>query len=90
VSGANAGMHLVVWLRDLPAAQVGAIARAAAEVGVGIYPVSAFYDAPPARAGLLLGYAALEERDIRIGVERLARLLAARDRRKPGRHRKAM
>jgi GntR family transcriptional regulator/MocR family aminotransferase len=78
VCGANAGMHLVVWLRDLPAAQVGALARAAAAAGVGIYPVSPFYEAPPARAGLLLGYAALDEREIRVGVERLARLLSRR------------
>ena len=78
VCGANAGMHLVAWLRDVPAAQVGALCRAAAEVGVGLYPVSPFYDAPPPRAGLLLGYAALEERDIRIGVERLARLVSQR------------
>jgi GntR family transcriptional regulator/MocR family aminotransferase len=77
VSGANAGMHVVVWLRDVPAAQVGALARAAAASGVGIYPVSSFYETPPPRAGLLLGYAALDEREIRTGVERLARLLAA-------------
>ncbi|MBX3023519.1 PLP-dependent aminotransferase family protein [bacterium] len=78
VAGANAGMHLVVWLRDVPATRIGALARAAAEVGVGIYSVSPFYATPPARAGLLLGYAALDERDIRLGVERLARLIAHR------------
>ena len=82
VCGANAGMHLVVWLRDVPAAQVGALARAAAEAGVGIYPVSPFYDTPPARAGLRLGYAALDEREIRAGVARLAALLGTA---KPGR-----
>ena len=60
VCGANAGMHLVAWLRDVPAAQIGALCRAAAEVGVGLYPVSPFYDVPPPRAGLLLGYAALD------------------------------
>ena len=75
VSGANAGMHLVVWLRDVPAAQVGTLARAAAAAGVGIYPVSPFYDAPPPRAGLLLGYAALDEPEIRAGVAALAALL---------------
>lgn len=84
--GANAGMHLVAWLRGVPATQVGALARAAAAVGVGIYPVSAYYETPPSRAGLLLGYAALEERDIRAGVKRLAGLLPAatsRRRRRP-------
>ena len=81
VCGANAGMHVVAWLRGVPAAQVGALARAAAEVGVGIYPVSAYYETPPSRAGLLLGYAALAERDIRAGVKRLAGLLKSRRRR---------
>jgi len=53
---------------------------------VGIDPVSAYYETPPSRAGLLLGYAALEERDIRAGVKRLAGLLPAgraRRRRRP-------
>jgi DNA-binding transcriptional MocR family regulator len=50
VCGANAGMHSWRWLRDVPAAQVGALCRAAAEVGVGLYPVSPFYEAPPPRA----------------------------------------
>jgi hypothetical protein len=66
-------------------AQAGALCRAAAEVGVGLYPVSPFYEAPPPRAGLLLGYAALDERDIRIGVERLARLVSQRRDKRIGR-----
>lgn len=87
VSGANAGMHLVVWLRDVLAPQLGALVRAAADAGIGIYPVSAYYDAPPPRAGLLLGYAALDEREIRIGIERLAQLLGSGGRRGPRRSR---
>lgn len=54
----------------------GVRATSSAAVGVGIYSVSPFYDAAPPRAGLLLGYAALDERDIRLGIERLARLIA--------------
>lgn len=45
---------------------------------MGIDPVSAYYETPPSRAGLLLGYAALEGRDIRAGVRRLAELLPRR------------
>ena len=47
----------------------------AARAGVGIYPVAPFYTAPPRRAGLLFGYAALTEAEIRAGVRRLADVL---------------
>ena len=44
----------------------------------GIYGVSGFYDRPDdpsRRAGLVLGYAALDEAQIEAGVERLAGVL---------------
>ena len=50
------------------------VARAA-RAGVGIYSVAPFYAEPPRRAGLLFGYAALTEGEIRAGVRRLAELL---------------
>jgi GntR family transcriptional regulator/MocR family aminotransferase len=77
VSGANAGLHLVVWLRDVPGRSAGAIARRAADAGVGIYPIAPYYtSAPPGRAGFILGYSALAVRDIRAGVARLAGVLS--------------
>jgi DNA-binding transcriptional MocR family regulator len=42
---------------------------------VGIYSVAPSYAAPPRRASLLFGYAALTEGEIRAGVRRLAELL---------------
>jgi len=72
ISGANAGLHVLLWLRGVPAGRVDAIRRKAAGLGVGVYPVAPFYLKPPRRAGLILGYASLTEEEIRAGVERLA------------------
>jgi GntR family transcriptional regulator/MocR family aminotransferase len=75
ISGANAGVHLLVWLKDVAPMQLHYVIDAAARVGVGLYPVTPYYLAPPPRAGLLLGYAAMTEQAIRAGIQRLARVL---------------
>ena len=77
IAGENTGVHLVVWLNDVPPRELGALIARAARAGVGIYPVAPFYAEPPRRAGLLFGYAALTEGEIRAGVRRLADLLQA-------------
>jgi GntR family transcriptional regulator / MocR family aminotransferase len=75
VAGANAGVHLVVWITGLSAhAMPRLVARAAAD-GVGVYPVAPYYLRPPARQGLILGYASLDEEKIRAGIRRLRRAL---------------
>jgi GntR family transcriptional regulator/MocR family aminotransferase len=78
VSGANAGVHLLLWLRDVPPSQVGGVIEEAARVGVGLYPVTPYYIEPPQRAGLLLGYAPMTEAEIRAGVRGLATVLDRR------------
>jgi GntR family transcriptional regulator/MocR family aminotransferase len=75
VSGANAGMHLLVWLRDVMPHQVDRLIERAAYAGVGLYSVSPYYLEPPRRAGLLLGYAAMTEAEIRAGIRRFAAVL---------------
>jgi GntR family transcriptional regulator / MocR family aminotransferase len=75
VSGANAGVHLLVWLRDVAPQQLSAFIDCAARAGVGLYSVTPYYLMPPPRAGLLLGYAALTTEEIRAGVQRLAAVL---------------
>jgi GntR family transcriptional regulator/MocR family aminotransferase len=45
---------------------------AAAERGVGVYPVAPYFATPPPRAGLLLGYASVDEDAIGEGIARLA------------------
>jgi len=47
------------------------------------YPAAPFYAEPPAHAELLLGYASLEEAQIRAGIRELRRAL---DGLRPGRH----
>lgn len=75
VQGENAGIHVIAWLRDVGVEEVDALVERARSEGVGIYPVAPYYLDPPDRAGLLLGYTSLSERDIRAGVARLAKVL---------------
>ena len=80
LAGTEAGLHIVVWLNGIPrAAEEGLVLRAA-EIGLGIYPISPLYDrtgpAPrPDCAGLVLGYAALTAASIEKGGELLAELV---------------
>jgi len=84
VSGTDAGLHVLLWLPDLPASEATAFRHRCREAGVGIYPVAPYYREPPDRAGYVLGYAALDEERIREGVARLAECLsAALTRRRP-------
>jgi GntR family transcriptional regulator/MocR family aminotransferase len=73
IGGSGSGLHLMVWLE--PGQEAAAVARAAAAVGVGVYPVGQFRQAGPGRPGLLLGYAALDVEQIRTGLTRLAAVL---------------
>jgi GntR family transcriptional regulator/MocR family aminotransferase len=75
IAGENTGVHLVVWLNDVRPRELDALIARAARAGVGIYSVTPYYAEPPRCAGLLFGYAALTEAEIRAGVRRLAELL---------------
>lgn len=84
VSGANAGVHLLLWLKDLHPREVPSLVDRAADHGVRVYPANPYYLAEPERAGLLLGYASMGERQIRSGIERLAGALAEHRERRRG------
>ena len=75
IAGENTGVHLVVWLNDVRPRELNALVARAARAGVGVYSVAPYYAQPPRRAGLLFGYAALTEGEIRAGTRRLAQLL---------------
>ena len=76
VSGSDAGLHLLMWIRGMRAGtSLDGLIKRAAGAGVGIYPIAPYYLTPPRQAGLFLGYAGLDESRIRIGVERLATVL---------------
>lgn len=82
IDGAAAGLHVVVWFRDLPATSEATLIDAALAKGVGIYPVSSLFDQRrqarqhrPDVVGLVMGYAALEARQIERGCELLAQVV---------------
>ncbi|WP_102324776.1 MocR-like pyridoxine biosynthesis transcription factor PdxR [Komagataeibacter saccharivorans] len=81
IEGADAGLHVVVWLRDLPATVEAELMARGRQKGIGLYPVSPLYDPArpedaPACAGLIMGYAALDDRQIRQGVGMLAEVVS--------------
>jgi GntR family transcriptional regulator/MocR family aminotransferase len=77
ILGANAGLHVLLRLEDVSAREVSRLRAACRERGVAVYPAAPFYARPPARAELLLGYAALGEGEIRQAVRRLREALDA-------------
>ncbi|TPG58466.1 PLP-dependent aminotransferase family protein [Roseomonas nepalensis] len=81
VVGAEAGLHAVAWLHGVPRDREDALVARAREAGLGVYPVGPLY-APgeadrPGVAGLVIGYASLDARAIRRGVEVLGDVVRA-------------
>lgn len=87
VLGANAGLHVMLRLRDVPLAREAELIAAAERAGVRVYSPRLFYQAPRQRpeAELILGYASLTLEQIRSGIERLTGVLGefARKRSRP-------
>jgi GntR family transcriptional regulator/MocR family aminotransferase len=75
VCGANAGLHLLAWLKGRDGGMIKEVSHKAQMAGVGFYPVDPFYLKSPARTGIVLGYAPLREHEIREGIRRLAKAL---------------
>ena len=75
VCGANAGLHVLVWLRGRDGGVIDAVSDKARRAGVGLYSVRPYYLRPPDRTGVLLGYGPLSEREVRDGIKRLASAL---------------
>jgi len=59
VTGANAGIHVLVWLRKRR--RIETIIRSAESRGVGLYPAALYFHAAPKRQGFLFGYGTLDE-----------------------------
>ena len=81
VVGSDAGLHVVVWVNDVPQAEENALAARAQAAGLGLYGISPLYvDARssnrPNIAGFVMGYASLDEAKIVEGVRRFASVLA--------------
>jgi GntR family transcriptional regulator/MocR family aminotransferase len=75
ICGANAGLHVFAWVKGKNGGPIRDASERAEEAGVGLYTADPFHAKPPGRTGLLLGYSALRERDIRDGIRRLAAAL---------------
>jgi GntR family transcriptional regulator / MocR family aminotransferase len=73
VAPAKAGMHLIGWLPR--GVSDGEVSRRAAEAGLNLAPISAYCINQKLRGGLLLGYTAYDEKHIRQGIKKLARVL---------------
>ncbi|SDR63731.1 transcriptional regulator, GntR family [Rhizobiales bacterium GAS113] len=76
IEGADAGLHVVVWFRDLPRSLEARLVEEARRAGVGIHSVSPLYDREADkkqadRVGLVMGYSALSTRQIEKGVQLL-------------------
>ena len=77
LAGVGAGLHGLLWVPSLAAGRELELRKRCARLGVGIYPVLPFYREPPACAGFVLGFSALEPEAIDAGVRRIARALDA-------------
>lgn len=80
VEGADAGLHVVAWLNGIPRSAETTLLEGARAMGLGIHAISPLYAADateslPDRAGLVMGYSALQTGDIERGVHLLADLL---------------
>lgn len=78
IVGTDAGLHVLAWINGLPQAREAELTERAASASLGLYGVSGLYDRPDdpeRRAGLVIGYAALDEAQIAAGIARLDGLL---------------
>ncbi len=78
VEGSDAGLHLLLWLRNVPASVEGRLLELARRSGLGLHSVRPlYYQSAPACVGLVLGYAGLDLQQIAQGVELLGEVLQA-------------
>lgn len=73
VPKSDAGMHIIGWLPK--GIDDGAVSQKVTEQGLRAGPVSRYASAKLGRGGLLLGYTGFDEKQIRNGVKKLARVL---------------
>ena len=73
VTGANAGIHVLVWLRKRR--RIETVIRRAESRSVGLYSAAPYFHAAPKRQGFLFGYGTLDEVRIEEGIRRFAEVL---------------
>ncbi|MGO4685181.1 MocR-like pyridoxine biosynthesis transcription factor PdxR [Hyphomicrobium sp. 2TAF46] len=77
IEGADAGLHMVVWFKNLPLSLEPALLESARRERVGVHSISRLYDPAlpggrPDQVGLVMGYSALDLRWIERGTHLLA------------------
>ena len=75
VSKADSGMHLIGWLAD--GFDDAKVAGAAFERGLNLMPLSNYCIENKLPAGVILGYTGFDEKEIRLGVAKLKKVLEA-------------
>ncbi|WP_424630211.1 PLP-dependent aminotransferase family protein [Bradyrhizobium sp. SYSU BS000235] len=78
ISGADAGLSVVLWLHKVPRSKESELIDAARANGIGVYPISPLFVGTKDRAkkaGVVLGYAGVSLADIRRGIRSLARVV---------------
>lgn len=73
INKSTSGMHLIGWLNE--GVSDYAVAKKALEFGIKLVPVSSHSLTKWERGGLILGYAALNEKQIKQGVKQLAKII---------------
>ena len=72
-------MHFVIWFRQMRFDRLTAFIDRAKSLGLGLHPIHPYYQTPPARPGLLVGYAGLSVGQLKTAVELFARCLDGED-----------
>ena len=70
ISNIEAGLQTVAWLREGMDSE--AVTKSATARNVELTPLNPFYRLPPSKQGLQLGFAAVDTREIRRGIQQLA------------------
>ena len=73
VTGDGAGAHVVLWPKKRVKEE--AVIAAAAAFGVRIYGIAPYFVKKPRRAGIIVGYSRMGEKQIREGIRRLAQVM---------------
>lgn len=76
VAGAQAGMHVIVWLPRLTYEKFAGLIELGLARGLGLHPVHPYYRIAPPYPGLLVGFAGLSCNQLKAAVELLGRCLA--------------
>ena len=74
-SSSPAGLHLLVWLKNLDVKNIDQFLELGLANDLGLYPVNHLYDKPPKNIGLVMGYTPLDLKQIEQGIVRFKKII---------------